>query len=207
MCAILLVQGLMLILTQLPGGESQPEQGLGFDVDLPEIALIDEIEITRQQGAPPSPRKPSYAPPVPRDVILEDPLMVPDENLLADLPPLADSGGRGGAGDSREVVQRPQRPPSPLKIVEPQLEAILDASMRGRVRIRMNFLVDERGRVEEASIIEILVTGEDGTEQRVPFLKNGLDEAALKAALQWEFRPARHEGTPVRAYATGTFRF
>lgn len=132
---------------------------------------------------------------------------MPEDNLLFEFPPLPDATGRVGAGSSQTIVQRPQRPPSPLKIVEPQLDSFLDASMRGRVRIRVNFLVDERGRVEEASIIEILLQDEDGKQERVTFLKNGLDEAALKAALQWEFRPARHDGVPVRAYANGTFRF
>ena len=69
-------------------------------------------------------------------------------------------------------------------------------------------LVDEKGKVQEAKIVQRYVYSKNKKEKKsVAILGYGLEESALSAAQRWTFRPARQNGYPVQSYTTLTFSF
>lgn len=169
--------------------------------------LIDEIEITRQQSAPPPPPRPQVPQPVPDDEIIEDDLEYEAELDLVDFPDLPEDFGTGIEGDERVIVSNPQLPPSVVKIVEPSVPD-LPNELRGRIEMVVNFLVNNDGTVEEASIVEVRKYDEDRDDYEVlPFIQYGLMDATLQAALNWRFRAARHDGIGVSTYTTASFHY
>ncbi len=169
--------------------------------------LIDEIEITRQQSAPPPPPRPQVPQPVPDDEIIEDELEYEADLDLVDFPDLPEDFGTGFEGDERVIVSNPQLPPSVVRIVEPSVPD-LPNELRGRIEMVVNFLVNDDGTVEEASIVEIRKYDENRDDYEVlPFIQYGLMDATLKAALNWRFRAARHDGIGVSTYTTATFNY
>jgi hypothetical protein len=169
--------------------------------------LIDDIEITRQQSAPPPPPRPQVPQPVPNDEIIEDVIEIDSELQLVDFPDLPDDFGTGVDGDEEIIVSNPQLPPSVVRIVEPSVPELPD-ELRGRIVMVVNFLVNSDGTVEEASIMEVRKYDENREAYEVlPFIQYGLMGATLEAALNWRFRAARHEGAGVRTYTTATFNY
>lgn len=170
--------------------------------------LIDEIEITRQQSSPPPPPRPSIPQPVPDDEIIEDVIEFDAEINFPDLPALPDEIGTGRFGDDNAIVSDPQLPPSVIRIVEPSVPDLPD-ELRGRIEMEVNFLVNQDGSVEEASIVQIRKFSDKSRSEYevLPFIQYGLMGATLEAALNWRFRPARHEGSGVRTYTTATFNY
>jgi hypothetical protein len=169
--------------------------------------LIDEIEITRQQSAPPPPPRPQVPQPVPDDEIIEDDLELEEELNLVDFPDLPEDFGTGLDGDEQVIVSNPQLPPSVVRIVEPSVPD-LPNELRGRIEMVVNFLVNRDGTVEEASIVEIRKYDENRDDYEVlPFIQYGLMDATLKAALNWRFRAARHDGIGVSTFTTATFNY
>ncbi len=173
-----------------------------------EEVLIDEIEITRQQPATPPPPRPIVPQPEPVDEIIEDDIDFDPELDLADLPDLPDEYGTGRYGDDDIIVSDPQLPPSVVRIVEPSVPEMPE-ELRGRIEMIVNFLVNEDGSVEEASIVEIRKYNSDNRDEYevLPFIQYGLMGATLEAALNWRFRAARHEGNQVRTYSTHRFNY
>jgi len=170
--------------------------------------LIDEIEITRQQSSPPPPPRPTVPQPVPDDEIIEDFIEFDAEINFPDLPELPEASGTGRFGDEDVIVSNPQLPPSVIRIVEPSVPELPD-ELRGRIEMVVNFLVKQDGTVEEASIVQIRKFSDRGRSdyEVLPFIQYGLMGATLEAALNWRFRPARHEGAGVRTYTTATFNY
>lgn len=170
--------------------------------------LIDEIEITRQQSSPPPPPRPTVPQPVPDDEIIEDIIEFDTEINFPDLPDLPEGSGTGRFGDEDVIVSNPQLPPSVIRIVEPSVPELPD-ELRGRIEMVVNFLVNQDGSVEEASIVQIRKFSDRGRSdyEVLPFIQYGLMGATLEAALNWRFRPARHEGAGVRTYTTATFNY
>jgi hypothetical protein len=169
--------------------------------------LIDEMEITRQQSAPPPPPRPQVPQPVPDDEIIEDDLELEVELNLVDFPDLPEDFGTGLDGDEQVIVSNPQLPPSVVRIVEPSVPD-LPNELRGRIEMVVNFLVNKDGTVEEASIVEIRKYNENRDDYEVlPFIQYGLMDATLKAALNWRFRAARHDGIGVSTFTTATFNY
>lgn len=169
--------------------------------------LIDEIEITRQQSAPPPPPRPQMPHPVPDDEIIEDNIEFDPDMDLIDFPDLPEGMGTGLEGDEEVIVSNPQLPPSVVRIVEPSVPDLPD-ELRGRIEMVVNFLVNSNGTVEEASIMQIRMYNEERTDYEVlPFIQYGLMGATLEAALNWRFRAARHDGIGVKTYTTATFNY
>ena len=97
--------------------------------------------------------------------------------------------------------------PKPVRIVEP--EYTREARRRNvRAEIVVEVLVDERGQVAEARVIErYLLNKNEDDKEAVAEVGYGLEEAAQEAALRWMFRPARERGKAVRSYTNVTFSF
>lgn len=178
-----------------------------YNVDLPDRqVLIDEIEITQQRSTPPPPPKPIIPQPVPTDEIIEYELDIEEVADLPDLPDLDPGDGSGVDGDEARVVGNPQIPPTVIRIVEASAPDQVPAELRGNLEMIVNFLVDENGDVEEASIMEIRKYT-NGDYEVLPYVQYGLMDAVLKAALQWRFRPARQDGENVKAFTRQRFNY
>ena len=190
-----------------------PAEGLGDPDDRiyttrpQEVIEIDEIQQTRQvQQAPPPP---APLPPiiVPNDAILEEIELELDNNLLT-LEPADDPTLQEDATDGPPTqLARAETGPKPVRIVEP---ANPREARRKRIKaeVVVEVLVDERGRVQEATIVERYLLGdEDDPKTAVGELGYGLEEAAVSAAERWLFRPARQNGRPVTSYTTVTLLF
>jgi hypothetical protein len=70
------------------------------------------------------------------------------------MPDLPEAFGTGRFGDEDIIVSNPQLPPSVVRIVEPSVPELPD-ELRGRIEMVVNFLVNQDGTVEEASIVQI----------------------------------------------------
>ncbi len=188
---------------------TEEEATLVFDTRAQETITIEEILPTRQQRRAPAP--PAPVPPVivPDDVVLPD----ADLELSQDLT-LADAVGDTGDAAApspptgRTNATRPDSGPRPVRFVEPEYA---EEARRRRIRaeIVVEVLVDARGRVTDARIVErILVRNPERNEREsVAALGYGLEESALATARQWTFRPARQDGRAVEAWTTITFSF
>lgn len=94
-------------------------------------------------------------------------------------------GVRTGIGDTYDVGPRPMKTEPPRLPPEARQRRI-----SGVVRVLV--LIDERGRVEDAEIVESIPV---------------LDEAALKCIRKTEFAPATRNGEPVPTYAVAPIGF
>ncbi|MEX1062335.1 MAG: hypothetical protein WEC12_01925 [Balneolaceae bacterium] len=197
---------LLLIVKFWPVREKniQEQEPVVFD----EQVLIDDIEITRRNSSPPPPPRPDIPQPVPDDEIIEDYIEFEEFLDLADLPELPPESGSGRFGDDDTIISEPQLPPSVVRIVEPSVPDLPD-ELRGRIEMLVNFLVNQEGAVEEASIVQIRKYCDESRDdyEVLPYIEYGLMGATLEAALSWRFRAARHEGAGVRTYTTATFNY
>jgi len=172
-----------------------------------QVTLIDEVEITVQESAPPAPPKPQIPQPVPDDEVVEEEIEFDAELNLLDMP-ISDPGkGTGEFGDEDVIVSNPQLPPTVVKIVEATPPSNVPPEFKGKLEMIVNFLVDKNGDVEEVSIVEIRKYKDDGSYETLPYLQHGLMDAVLEAALRWKFRPARQNGEPVKAYTKQRFNY
>lgn len=183
-----------------------PDDGV-YRVSSQEVITIEEIQPTRQQNKPPPPPPPPIPIVVPDDVVIEDQIYVEDallaietaddaQELAAALP-----AGEASAAKTIEVGAKP------LRFVEAEYPR---AALRRKVRaeVVVEVLVDARGQVSEARIVERFLYPNDKAEKEpVNVLAYGLEESALKAAQRWMFQPARKDGRPVQSYYTMTLGF
>lgn len=204
---IVIIQLTLILLIRL-WPVSEPEEYQQDDVVFQDEIFVEDIQITRQQSAPPPPPVPNRPEPVPVDEIVEEIIEFEDELQLMDFPPLPPGDGMGRTEGEDAIMSNPQLPPTVVKIVEPPPVPDLPRELRGRIEMVVNFLVTETGEVEEASIVQIRQYDENFEEYEVlPYIQYGLIEATLSAALRWEFRPARHEGTGVKTFTTHRFNY
>lgn len=172
-----------------------------------DVFAIEEIVRTEQANRPASPPKPQTPIPEPTDKIIEEEITEIDDLNISQSSDSLSVAKLGNEGNSDEPVSNPQTSPSVIRIVEP---TVPDAAKRANIKaeIWVNFLVDEQGRVEEASISRIKVYDqESGEAEEVEKIDYGLTEATLNAALQWKFRPAKNNGKSVKAYTRHIFTF
>jgi len=203
--AVLAVQILMVLLIRFwPEGTYTPE--VYYDEPPRDHVLLDEIQITQQRSSPPPPPRPQVPQPVPSDEIIEIELDIDLDLDVPEMPDLEPGTGTAFAGEESAIVSNPQVPPTVVRIVEASTPAGVPSELRGNVEMIVNFLVDENGTVEEASIVEIRKYNGDDYEV-VPFIEHGLMDAVLRAALEWRFRPARQDGENVRAYTRQRFNY
>lgn len=174
---------------------------------LPEPPLLEVIAVTRQTLPPSAPDRPAIAPTPPKDRVLEDPLLLPDDLLQIPLPQLPTYGSGADGRELDPIVGNPSRPPAPTRIVEPGLEGLLADADRSRIRVRVGFVVDREGRVQEVEVVSVERRSDGGRFEPWDGLPATVREEVVRSATQWRFRPAAHENRPVRAYWVDTFRF
>ncbi len=168
--------------------------------------FVEEMIITRQSDAPARPPKPQVPIPVPTEEVIDEEIEILEfENILS-LEPLGEFDA-GQTGESDTIVGNPQRKPGLLKIVEPSTpEAARLAGVKAEVFV--TFLVKTDGSVEDIYISRIHKYKGRGDEfEIVNEVGYGIMGASLEAAAQWRFRPAQHNGKPVKAYTTQVFSF
>lgn len=119
----------------------------------------------------------------------------------AEWGPMARDPGRG------PLVGQPDRPPRVRRIVEPVMPA--RARRDGvRLEIEIRFIVGADGEVEEVAIAAMrMFRAETGNYESVEETGYGFREITLRAASQWLFHPAQHEGDFVRSSALHSFTF
>lgn len=204
-CIIVIQISVIALIRFWPNIEYTPS--LDFEIVEPELVMVDDIEITRQESSPPPPPRPQLPIPIPVDDIIEVELDI-DMNLeLPDLPDLDPGFGTGFTGNEERIVSNPQIPPTVVRIVEASAPEEVPAEIRGKLEMIVNFLVDENGEVEEVSIMEIRLYNDDGSYEELPFVQYGLMDAVLRAAMQWRFRPARQDGERVKAFTRQRFNY
>lgn len=159
------------------------------DVDLTEeqeVVEMEEVTQTKQEEKPPPPPRPQVPVEVPNDEIIEDqdinidadinmdePLPEPEEPqeeeeedffvAVENMPEL-----KGGLGDLQKKINYP--------------DMARKAGIEGRVIIQ--FIVNEKGQVEDPRVIR--------------GIGGGCDKEALRVVKQAEFEPGRQRGKPVR---------
>ncbi len=168
--------------------------------------FVEQPIATKQETTPASPPKPQTPVPVPTDEVIEDEIELMDFNDLLSFEELGE-GEVGQVGDSDQPVASPQRPPTPLKIVEaPTPEEAKQANIVAEVYV--TFLVNKDGTVDEIFIDRIHKYDKNGRDYEVvQQIGYGLIGASLAAAKKWRFNPGRDNGKPVKAYTTQVFSF
>ena len=97
--------------------------------------------------------------------------------------------------------------PRPVRYVEPEYtQAAKKRQIRASLEVQV--VIDKRGRVEKARVLKRFLLDEESNRRKaVDVIGYGLEEAALAAARQWRFRPARKGREPVSSTTTLTFSF
>lgn len=169
--------------------------------------FMEEAIITRQASTPPAPPKPQMPVPQPTDEVIEEEITTLDQFALSDYSDSLSVNEVGSAGNSDEVVSSPQRSPSVIRIVEATVpQAAKEANIKAEITV--SFLVNEKGKVEDASIAQVkLYDRKTGEVKITDSIGYGLTKATLEAALQWQFTPARDNGKAVKAYTKQVFTY
>lgn len=191
-----------------------------------EIIEIEFVQPTVQDytvpPAPPPPPQEVLLPPVEvedtrvvEERVQELQLSLPTPSPFVNAPPGPPPGPAGPPQPPAEptpappeptLVRSPDRSPVPVRFSEPAYpQSARDDGVRARVRIEV--LVDERGRVQDTRIVDRIRLGRGDREESVASLPHGLDQSALEAARRYQFRPARHDGRAVQSYTTITCNF
>ncbi|MDA0875086.1 MAG: TonB family protein [Bacteroidetes bacterium] len=180
--------------------------GMTFDTRGQETIQVEEIQQTQQEKRTPPPPVPAPPVVVPDDVVLDD-----IELEIADVALDMNEGGLEteaveGIETGNDNPARADRSPSPVRIATPDYPR--EADRRNiRAEVVVEVLVDERGRVENARIVERYLLNKDGSEKEaVQQIGYGIEESALSAAERHTFRPAIQGGQRVKSYSTLTFR-
>ncbi|GIV59910.1 energy transducer TonB [Rhodocaloribacter litoris] len=190
-----------------PGAAEPPE--IVYDPRGQELIVMEEIVQTQQRLRRPPPPAPLVPVVVPDEVVLDEyDLEVRDSYLPVDTPGDDAEQVEGDPEGTRATAVSATVGPKPVRIVEPEYTR---EARRKKVRaeVVVEVLVNERGRVEQARIVERYLLGDrpEDPKQPVPRLGYGLEEAALAAAEGWMFRPARQNGKPVSSLFTFTLSF
>ena len=153
-----------------------------------EEIFIEEVIQTKQIETPPPPPRPPVPVEVPNDEILEDEIIDLDTELdldgPLDLPPPPPKSEETQDDFFVVVEQMPQLigglASLQKKVKYPEMAR--RAAIEGRVTIQ--FIVNEKGRVENPKVIR--------------GIGGGCDEEALKAVMTARFKPGMQRGRPVR---------
>ena len=153
-----------------------------------EEIFIEEVIQTKQIETPPPPPRPPVPVEVPNDEILEDEIIDLDTELDLDGPldlPPPPPKSEETQDDFFVVVEQMPQLIGGLASLQKKVrypEMARRAAIEGRVTIQ--FIVNEKGRVENPKVIR--------------GIGGGRDEEALKAVMTARFKPGMQRGRPVR---------
>jgi periplasmic protein TonB len=177
---------IFIILVRMDLTSQAPEE---YVMDEQEVVEMEEIIQTRQIETPPPPPRPPVPVEVPNDEIIED----VDIDISADLdlggqlsmPPPPPPDEEEDEEDFFVVVEEMPELIGGLQELQRQIrypEMARRAGIEGRVYIQ--FIVNERGEVEDPQVIR--------------GIGGGADEEALRVVSQAQFQPGMQRGRPVR---------
>jgi periplasmic protein TonB len=191
---ILLETGLilaLLILTALVRIEISTVGTEEIVLDEQEIVEMEEIVQTRQIEQPPPPPRPPSPVPVPNDEIIEDIDIMIDAEMdfgsTLDMPPPPPQQEEEEEPEEGFFIIVEQMPEligglAALQADVRYPERALRANIEGRVIVQ--FIVNERGEVENPQVIR--------------GIGGGCDEEAIRVVKQAKFKPGMQRGRPVR---------
>src|SRR5699024_10336936 len=108
----------------------------------------------------------------------------------------------GSAGRGNAIVGNPNISPRVTRIVEPTYQI----KLTHRYEITVRFLVNKKGRVDEATITAIYELDQSSNRKKeVEHINPQIEKSVIKAAMNWEFEPAKDKGKPVRSYTKNYF--
>jgi len=152
-----------------------------------ELVDVEDVEITKQETAPPPPPKPPIPIEAPsddelEDIEIEDTEIDLEEEVAAPPPPVVEEE------IPVEFFVAVEEMPQPIggiqgiqkRIIYPEIAK--RAGVQGRVYIKA--FVDETGTVKKAVVLKGIGAG--------------CDEAAIAAVLKTKFKPGKQRGKPVR---------
>lgn len=154
-----------------------------------ELVDVEDVEITKQETAPPPPPKPPIPIEAPSDDELED---IEIEDTEIDLEEVVEAPPPPIQEEEEEIPVEffvaVEEMPEPIggiqgiqqKIIYPEIAK--RAGVQGRVYVKA--FVDESGTVKKAEVIKGIGAG--------------CDEAAIDAVLKTRFKPGKQRGKPVR---------
>ena len=199
---------LLIALVRLWPAEWGEPRDIVYSASGTETIQIEEIQPTSQsrekRPPPPAPLPPIV---IPNDALDEfEPLDFTDAALPIDEPG-EDAERQEGTNAQAVAAQQPDVNARLLRYVEPEYtRAARRDGIQAEVVIEVQ--VSPQGRVEEATVIRRTLLNDAGDAvQTVDVLGYGLEAAALEAARQCLFRPARANGQPVATRTTLTIRF
>lgn len=179
-----------------------------YDARGQEVIQIEEIQPTQQKQSRPPPPAPLIPVVVPDDVVLDEiELELTDELVANDTGEDVDEEADGAEVPVTGGSTQPDAGPRAFRVVQP--EYTREARRRNiRAEIIVEVLVNTSGRVETAKVVDrFLLSGRDSDErEEVPEIGFGVEEAALAAAQEFMFRPARESGRRVSSLTLLTFR-
>lgn len=154
-----------------------------------ELVNIEDVEITKQETAPPPPPKPPIPIEAPADDELED-IEIEDteidmEEVIAAPPPPVEEEEEEVAIEFFVAVEEMPNPIGGIAAIQQKIiypEIAKRAGVQGRVYVKA--FVDESGVVRKAEVIKGIGAG--------------CDEAAIDAVLKTRFSPGKQRGKPVR---------
>jgi len=156
-----------------------------------ELVNVEDVEVTKQETAPPPPPKPPIPIEAPSDDVLED-IEIADTEI-----------------DLTEEISAPPPPPVQEEEVEEEEPAFFVAveempePVGGIAKIQSNIVYPEiakRAGVQGRVFVKAFVD-ENGNVQKVELIKGigaGCDEAAMEAVKKTKFKPGKQRGKPVR---------
>jgi protein TonB len=165
-----------------------------------ELVDVEDVDITKQETAPPPPPKPVIPIETPNDDILED---IELEETELDVQEIVSAPPPPVVEDEKLEETEPnffiavEEMPSPIggimgiqaKIVYPEIAK--RAGVQGRVYVKA--FVDENGIVKKVEVIKGIGAG--------------CDEAAVEAVMQTKFNPGKQRGRPVKVQISIPIKF
>ena len=154
-----------------------------------ELVDVEDVEITKQETAPPPPPKPPIPIEAPSDDELED-IEIEDteidmEEEIAAPPPPVEEEEEEVSVDFFVAVEEMPNPIGGIAAIQQKIiypEIAKRAGVQGRVYVKA--FVDEAGVVRKAEVIKGIGAG--------------CDEAAVEAVLKTKFTPGRQRGQAVK---------
>ncbi len=182
---LVLALAIFIVAVKVDLHSAPPEE---YEMDEQEIVEMEEIEITKHIETPPPPPRPPVPVEVPNDEIIEDVEINIDAELTLDGPLSAPPPPPQEEEEEEDFFVVVEEMPELLgglgelqqKIRYPEMAR--RAGIEGRVIIQ--FIVNERGEVENPQVVR--------------GIGGGADEEALRVVSQAKFKPGMQRGKPVR---------